>query len=54
MTIDQFLTMQDQLLLAFGWYIRWWLILFAVAGILLAAFLFVLRMVSTWLDRFGQ
>lgn len=52
MTIDQFLTLQDQLFGAFGWFIRWWLILFVVGGVTMAVFMFVLQMVSNWLARY--
>lgn len=50
MTIDQFLVVQAELFLSFAWFIRWWLILFAVAGVALAIFLFILQLVSTWLE----
>lgn len=50
MDLAQFLTVQSELLFWFGWFIRWWLILFAVAGFSAAIFLFFLQIVSTWLD----
>lgn len=52
MTLTEFLALQDELFLAFGWFIRWWLILFAVGGVALAVFIFALQMVSAWLDRY--
>lgn len=50
MTPDQFLAVQEELIWAFGWFVRWWMILFAVAGVAAAAFLFFLQIVSTWLE----
>ena len=51
MTVEQFLQVQVELFYAFGWFARWWLILFAVGGIAMAAFMFFLQIVSTWLER---
>ncbi len=51
MTLDQFLSLQEELWWAFGWFARWWLIMFAVAGTGLGAFMFFLSVASTWLDR---
>jgi len=33
MNLAEFLAIQDQLFNAFGWFIRWWLILFAAFGV---------------------
>ena len=54
MTLPEFINLQDQLLSAFGWLIRWWMILFAVFGVLTAVFIFFLQIVSNWLDRFSR
>jgi hypothetical protein len=51
MDADQFLLLQSHLWNAYGYLFQWWLILFAVAGILLAVLIFFLSMVRTWLDR---
>ena len=51
MTIEQFLALQSQLMNAFGPAIKWWLILFLVAGVGLAILLFALVMGRSWLDR---
>lgn len=51
MDLAQFLTLQSQLFSQFGWFIRWWLILFAVGGVALSVFLFFLQVVSNWLNR---
>ena len=51
MTPAEFLTLQDQLFWAFGWFIRWWLVLFAVGGVGLAVFMFFLQIVSNWLSK---
>jgi hypothetical protein len=51
MTLEQFTALQYELLWAFGWLARWWLIMFAVVGVALGAFMFFLQVVSTWLDR---
>jgi hypothetical protein len=51
MDLAQFLILQEHLLNNFGWFLRWWLILFAVAGIALAVFIFALQVVSTWLNK---
>jgi hypothetical protein len=50
MTPEQFIALQTDFVWAFGWIARWWLILFAVAGMALAVLLFVLSLVSTWLE----
>ena len=50
MTLEQFLALQNDLVWAFGWLARWWLILFAVGLVGLAVFLFISSLVSTWLD----
>lgn len=50
MPLDQFLGLQEELWWAFGWFARWWLILFAFSGIGLAAILFFLSTVNSWLD----
>lgn len=42
MTLEQFLGVQAQLIAAFGWFIRWWLILFGAAGTLAATALAIL------------
>jgi hypothetical protein len=34
MTLAEFLAIQQQLMSAFGWFLRWWLILFATGGVL--------------------
>jgi hypothetical protein len=54
MDLNQFLALQEELFWAFGWHIRWWLILFAFAGVLTAMMLFILSIVSAWLERFNQ
>ena len=51
MNLAQFLALQDQLFLAFGWFIRWWLILFVVGGTALTVFMFFLQIVSNWLTK---
>lgn len=50
MSLENFLQLQAELFWAFGWMIRWWLIAFAVSGLALAAFMFFLQVVSTWLE----
>lgn len=50
MSLSDFLAMQEEFWFQFGWLARWWVILFAVSGILLAAFAFFFTVVSTWLD----
>jgi hypothetical protein len=52
MPFENFVFLQEQLVWAFGWLARWWMILFAVAGIALAAFIFFLQVVSTWLEKY--
>jgi hypothetical protein len=39
MTLDTFIGIQEQLFWAFGWFARWWLILFGVGGMALATFM---------------
>lgn len=51
MNLAQFIALQDQLFAAFGWFIRWWLILFVVAGMALTVFMFFLQIVSNWLSK---
>jgi hypothetical protein len=50
MPLDNFLELQTELFWAFGWMIRWWFVFLAVAGLALAAFMFFLQVVSTWLE----
>jgi ABC-type multidrug transport system fused ATPase/permease subunit len=50
MTPEQFVLLQEGLFDAFGWLARWWLILFMVGGMAMAAFMFFLQVVSTWLE----
>lgn len=50
MTLEQFISLQSDFVWAFGWVARWWLIMFAVGGTALTIYLFVLSLVSTWLD----
>jgi hypothetical protein len=50
MTPAEFLEMQEAIWLQFGWLARWWMIIFAVSGILLSAFAFFFTVISTWLD----
>jgi hypothetical protein len=52
MTLDTFIGIQEQLFWAFGWFARWWLILFGVGGMALATFMFFLQVVSTWLEKY--
>jgi hypothetical protein len=47
----QFLLLQSHLWNAYGYVFMWWLILFAVMGIGLAAMIFFLVTVRNWLDR---
>ena len=54
MSLENFIQLQEELIWAFAWFARWWLILFAVAGIAMAAFMFFLQIVSTWLDRYSH
>lgn len=42
MTLEMFLGVQAQMMDAFGWFIRWWLILFAASGVIAASALAVL------------
>lgn len=42
MTLEQFLGVQAQMMDAFGWFIRWWLILFGAAGVIAASVIAVL------------
>jgi len=51
MDLATFLSLQEELWDAFGWFARWWLILFAFGGLALAAMMFFLSVVSTWLDN---
>ncbi|MBI5950219.1 MAG: hypothetical protein HY865_01065 [Chloroflexi bacterium] len=51
MTLEQFLELQNDFVWAFGWLARWWLIMFGVGGTALAVFLFVLSLISSWLDN---
>ena len=53
MPFETFVQIQSDLFWAFGWFARWWLILFAVGGVAMAAFMFFLQIVSTWLERYG-
>lgn len=50
MTLEQFITLQEELFYAFGWFARWWLIFFAVGSVSLSAFLFVLSVINSWLE----
>lgn len=48
--VEAFAQMQLDFIWAFGWLLRWWLILFAVAGFGMAVVIFFLMMISNWLD----
>ena len=37
MSLEVFLALQQELFNVYGWFARWWLILFGVAGVLEAA-----------------
>jgi hypothetical protein len=50
MSLADFLAMQEEFWFTFGWLAYWWVILFAVSGILISAFAFFFTVVSTWLD----
>jgi hypothetical protein len=51
MDIDAFTAMQVELFAHFGWLARWWLILFAAGGVLIAAFAFFFTVLSHWMDN---
>lgn len=51
MTLDQFLAVQTQLIAAFGWFIRWWLILFGAAGLVAASTLAILLTSREMFDK---
>lgn len=42
MTLEMFIDVQAQMMDAFGWFVRWWLILFAAAGTVAACVLAIL------------
>lgn len=52
MTLVQFLALQQELFSAFGWIIRWWLILFGAAGILASTLVAVLVTARGMIDKF--
>jgi len=51
MTLEEFIAIQTQLFNAFGWFIRWGLILFASGGVIAAAVLAVLVSTRAMLDK---
>lgn len=51
MTLDQFLELQQQLFNAFGWFIRWWLILFATLGVCATALVSILTATRSLVDK---
>jgi hypothetical protein len=51
MSLAEFLALQNEIWWAFGWLARWWLIIFAAMGTALSVLLFVLSIVTTWLDN---
>ncbi len=52
MTLMMFLELQQELFNAFGWFIRWWLILFGVAGVFAAALAAALVITRSMVDEF--
>jgi hypothetical protein len=50
MPLENFLSIQAELWWAFGWFARWWLILFAFGGVSLAVFMFFLSVINSWID----
>jgi hypothetical protein len=51
MTLEIFLALQQELFSAYGWFIRWWLILFGVAGVLAAAVVAILVSARDVMDQ---
>jgi len=51
MTLPEFLSLQTELFNAFGWFIRWWLILFGAAGIIAATVIALLLMARGMIDQ---
>lgn len=51
MDAQQFVALQDELWSAFGFALTWWMIIFSAAGIFLAAMIFFLSIIRTWLDE---
>jgi amino acid transporter len=47
----QFQMLQEQLWIAFGYAVQWWLILFLVLGVLVAAIVFTYVMLSRWMEK---
>lgn len=44
MTLDEFLSIQGQLMSAYGWFIRWWLIAFLVSGVLASMIIWIISL----------
>lgn len=51
MTLSDFLELQQQLFNAFGWFIRWWLIVFAALGICATALVSILTATRSMIDK---
>lgn len=52
MSIQEWILLQQELFRAYGWLIRWWLILFAASGILAAIVAAVLVITRQMIDEY--
>jgi len=50
MSLENFIAVQTELYWAFWWFAKWWLILLAVAGLLMAVMTFFLDFVGNWIE----
>lgn len=49
--LADFMLLQEELITAFSWFIRWWLILFAVAGVFAAVIVSVFVSTRWMIDK---
>jgi hypothetical protein len=51
MTLQDFIEVQQQLMSAYGWFIRWWLIAFLVSGVFASLIVWIISLTKHLQNR---